>query len=79
MSRERWDLGLLVIMMAGVDGPGGGCERNDECHSEMRRTVSGRELPRTNVARWNRIDQTEAPPGGEVRPVRPHQQTGGSC
>ena len=36
VSRGRWNLLSLGLFMAVVVGPGGGCERNDDCHSEMR-------------------------------------------
>src|SRR5450432_367583 len=43
------------------------------CAGRDRRTVSGRELPRTNVASRNRIDPSEDPPGGSHRAARPHR------
>ncbi|MCA1679868.1 MAG: toll/interleukin-1 receptor domain-containing protein [Actinobacteria bacterium] len=42
-----------------------------------RRTVSGRELPRTNVASRNRIDPIEDPPGGLAPAARPHHRVAG--
>jgi len=42
------------------------------CAGRDRGTVSGRELPRTNVASRNRIDHNEDPPGGSHRAARPH-------
>jgi MFS family permease len=42
------------------------------CAGRDRRTVSGRELPRTNVASRDRIDHNEDPPGGSHRAARPH-------
>ena len=40
VSRGRWDWAVFVVGLGvswwWVVGPGGGCERNDDCHSEMR-------------------------------------------
>ena len=47
------------------------------CAGRDRRTVSGRELPRTSVASRNRIDLSEDPPGGSHRAARPHHR--GAC
>src|SRR5438445_4805294 len=44
------------------------------CAGRDRRTVSGRELPRTSVASRNRIDHSEDPPGGSHRAARPHHK-----
>ena len=46
------------------------------CAGRDRRTVSGRELPRTSVASRNRIDLSEDPPGGSHRAARPHHGEG---
>jgi hypothetical protein len=43
------------------------------CAGRDRRTVSGRELPRTSVASWCRIEAFEDPPGGPHRAARPHR------
>ena len=48
------------------------------CAGRDRRTVSGRELPRTSIASRNRIDPSEDPPGGSHRAARPHHRGGGS-